>query len=126
MGAHAHDHEDEESRHRDIQAFCLTAERPIDWAAFGLWLSMLLNRHGSSILRVKGLLDIMGVDRPVVVQGVQHTIHRPEHLPAWPDGEVRTRLVIIARELDPALVERSFRAFLGLGPEAALGPAASA
>lgn len=126
VDADAHDHHGEASRHDGIRAFCLSAERPVDWAAFGLWLSMLLNRHGSEILRVKGLLDIVGLDRPVVVQGVQHTIHRPEHLPAWPDGEARTRLVIIARELDPALVERSFRAFLGLSPQPAFRPAASA
>ena len=110
--AHAHDHDGEASRHGEIRAFCLTAAAPVDWAAFGLWLSMLLNRHGSAILRVKGLLNVVGTDRPVVVQGVQHTIHKPEHLPAWPSGEARTRLVVIARGLDPALVERSFRAFL--------------
>lgn len=112
-GARSHGHG--ESRHGGIEAFCLSAAEPLDWAAFGLWLSMLLNRHGSAILRVKGLLRIAGRDRPVVVQGVQHTVHLPEHLPAWPDGVARTRLVVIARGLDPALVERSFRAFLRIG-----------
>jgi G3E family GTPase len=115
VGALAHDHGHGTSRHGEVRAFCLTAEEPVDWAAFGLWLSMLLNRHGADILRVKGLLDIAGQDRPVVVQGVQHTIHRPEHLPTWPDGLARTRLVVIAHGLDPELVERSFRAFLDLG-----------
>lgn len=113
--AHRDGHEGHDvNRHGAIRAFCLTAEEPVDWAAFGLWLTMLLNRHGPDILRVKGLLAIAGVDRPVVVQGVQHTVHRPEHLERWPD-KPRTRLVFIARDLDPVLVERSFRAFLGLG-----------
>lgn len=109
---HDHHHADR-SRHGEIRAFCLTSEEPVDWASFGLWLSMLLNRHGSDILRVKGLLAIRGVERPVVVQGVQHTVHRPEHLERWPDAP-RTRIVVIARGIDPALVERSFRAFTGL------------
>ncbi|MDX6749898.1 GTP-binding protein [Geminicoccaceae bacterium 1502E] len=112
VAEHGH-HQVDRSRHGEIRAFCLTAEEPVDWASFGLWLTMLLNRHGSEILRVKGLLDIAGVERPVVVQGVQHTVHRPEHLERWPDAP-RTRLVVIARSLEPALVERSFRAFLGL------------
>jgi len=107
-----HEHHHDPTRHDEhIRSFCLTAERPLDWAAFGLWLSMLLNRHGANILRVKGLLDIVGVDTPVVVHGVQHTIHKPVHLERWPDDDRRTRLVLITRDLDPATVERSFRAF---------------
>ncbi|GIX13085.1 MAG: cobalamin biosynthesis protein CobW [Paracoccaceae bacterium] len=106
---HGHHH-----HHHDgsVRAFVLSAGAPLDWAAFGLWLSMLLNRHGTRILRVKGLLDIRGVDSPVVIHGVQHTIHRPEHLAAWPDGDRRTRLVFIVDGLDPALIRRSFSAFV--------------
>ena len=99
--------------HGDTRSFVLRAEEPIDWAAFGLWLSMLLNRHGERILRVKGLLRVAGADSPVLIQGVQHIIHQPEHLPAWP-GEPRTEIVMIARDLDPALVQRSFAAALNL------------
>ena len=93
----------------------IAEDRPLDWAAFALWLSMLLNRHGADVLRVKGLLRILGREAPVVVQGVQHTIHKPVHLDQWPDGRPRTRLVLIVRRLDPGLIERSFRAFMRLG-----------
>ncbi|MFI5409470.1 CobW family GTP-binding protein [Kaistia sp. UC242_56] len=117
---HAHPaHEHDINRHGDIRAFVLTGDAPISWARFGLWLSMLLNRHGGEILRLKGLLDIEGNDSPVVIQGVQHLIHKPMHLDRWPDGVTGTHLVVIARGLDPALVERSFRAFNGLAPLAA-------
>jgi G3E family GTPase len=95
--------------------FCLTAEEPVDWAVFGLWLSMLLNRHGGDILRLKGLLRVRGVDRPVVIQGVQHLVHAPTHLDAWPEGRPATRLVVIGRGFDRAAIERSFRAFHRLG-----------
>jgi G3E family GTPase len=107
-----HHHHVDRSRHGDIRALVITEERPLDWAAFGLWLSMLLNRHGKEILRVKGLLRITGRDAPVVVQGVQHTIHKPVHLDHWPDGDARSRLVLIVRHLEPAAIERSFRAFV--------------
>ena len=103
--------------HRDdVEAHLLAADRPLDWAAFGLWLSMLLNRHGQDILRVKGLLEVEGVEQPVVVQGVQHLIHKPLHLDAWPEGRRGTRLVVIARGLDGRLLKRSFRAFCRLEP----------
>lgn len=99
------------NRHDDVRAFLLTAEKPLDWARFGLWLSMLLNRHGTEVLRLKGLLSIRG-GHPVVVQGVQHLIHKPVHLDAWPDGIPGTRIVVIAQGLDPAIVRRSFKAFV--------------
>lgn len=95
--------------------FCLTAEEPVDWAVFGLWLSMLLNRHGGEILRLKGLLRVQGVDRPVVIQGVQHLVHAPTHLDRWPEGRPVTRLVVIGRGFDRPAIERSFRAFCRLG-----------
>ena len=101
--------------HGAVASTCLTAEHPIDWAGFGLWLSMLLNRHGDRVLRLKGLLDVAGRDAPVVIHGVQHLIHKPVHLAAWPDGDRRTRIVVIADGLDLDLVRRSFAAFQGLG-----------
>jgi G3E family GTPase len=91
-----------------IGSFVIEAEEPLDWAAFGLWLSMLLNRHGQKILRVKGLLRVSDIDRPVVIHGVQHTIHKPVHLDAWPWGEARTQLVMIVDGIDADAVKRSF------------------
>ncbi len=99
----------------EVRAHLLTMDEPVDWAAFGLWLAMLLNRHGDRILRVKGLLRVVGIDQPIVVQGVQHLIHEPQHLASWPPGLAPgTRLVVIARSLDGALLDRSFRTFLRL------------
>ncbi len=80
---------------------------------------MLLHRHGASILRVKGLLQVRGVDRPVVIQGVQHLIHHPFHLDALAGRRARTRLVVIGTGLERAAIERSFRAFCGLAPASA-------
>ena len=46
-----------------------------------------------------------------MLNGVQHVVHPPEHLDAWPDDDRRSRLVFIGRGLDPGAVERSLRAF---------------
>jgi len=94
-----------------ISTLELSTDEPLDWQAFSVWLSLLLHRHGANVLRVKGVLDVRGTG-PVAVHGVQHVVHRPEHLTgSVPPG---TRLVVVVRDLDPALLERSFRAFLGI------------
>jgi G3E family GTPase len=45
------------------------------------------------------------------LNGVQHVVHPPEHLDAWPDDDRRSRIVFIGRDLDPESVERSLLAF---------------
>jgi G3E family GTPase len=72
---------------------------------------MLLHRHGDALLRVKGILNVADAAAPVTVHAVQHLVHPPRHLDAWPDEDRASRLVFIARGLDPTAIERSFRAF---------------
>ena len=117
-GAPGHDHD---HRHGGVSAVCLTAEEPLDWAAFALWFTLLLHRHGRAILRSKGILHLRGVAAPVVVHGVQHVVHQPSHLADWPEGRPLTRLVLIGKDLPKERLERSFRLFMCLGasPEAA-------
>ncbi len=110
-GERRHRHAAYRSRHGDIQAFTLILDEPLDWTAFALWLTMLLNRHGRDILRVKGLLHVAGASTPAVVNGVQHVIHPPAHLDSWPEGDQRTRLTVIARGLSREPVAASLAAF---------------
>ncbi len=111
-------------RHDDgIEAFAVTFERPVDWTLFGLWLTMLLNRHGERVLRVKGILNVPDSATPVAVHGVQRLVHPPVHMAAWPDDDRSSRLVFVVDGLERRLIERSLGAFLGLAP-AALSPAA--
>jgi G3E family GTPase len=114
-GAAPHYRHGDVNRHSaDIYAFCLRYERPIDWNAFGVWLTMLLNRHGNDVLRVKGMLNVAEGSGPVVIHGVQHLIHPPDHLPQWPDDDHSSRIIFIVRRLPRDLVERSLAAFAGL------------
>jgi G3E family GTPase len=103
-----------------IHAFCLRFQRPLDWTAFGIWLAMLLHCHGSDILRVKGLLNIGANSGPVVIHGVQHLVHPPDHLPAWPDDDRSSRVVFIVRGLSRDIIERSLAAFALEAAEAQL------
>ena len=99
-----------------VHSFCMVFDRPVDWVTLGIWLTMLLHAHGECVLRVKGLLDVAGTPHPVFINGVQHVMHQPLHLEAWPDNDRRSRLVFIVRDLSRTLIERSARAFLGLAP----------
>lgn len=105
-----------------IRSFVLVSEGAVDWTAFGIWLTMLLNRHGDRILRVKGILSLAGEEFPVAIHGVQHLVHPPVHMASWPGGDKRSRIVFIADGISPELIERSFNAFNGLAGDARTGP----
>jgi G3E family GTPase len=94
-----------------IRSFVVTVDEPIDWTAFGVWLTMLLNRHGDKVLRVKGILNLAGEPAPVAIHGVRHLVHNPVHMAAWPDEDRRSRIVFIVDGIDPDLVRRSLTAF---------------
>jgi G3E family GTPase len=99
------------ARGHAIKTMTLIVDQPLDWTAFGIWLTMLLHRHGEQVLRVKGILNVEGQARPVVIHGVQHVVHPPAHLDDWPDRDHRSRIVFIFRDLDAASLKRSLDAF---------------
>jgi G3E family GTPase len=101
--------------HGAVHGFALAFEGALDWTMFGIWLTMLLNRHGGEVLRVKGILNIEGSDTPVAVHGVQHLVHPPVHMAAWPDGDRRSQLVFIVDGLERAVIERSLKTFMRCG-----------
>jgi G3E family GTPase len=94
-----------------VASRCLVFERPLNWQMFGIWLTMLLHRHGDRVLRLKGLLNVGETRGPLLLEGVQHVIHAPRHLAEWPDDDRRSRIVVIARDLDLDYVETSLEVF---------------
>ncbi|GJE68785.1 CobW family GTP-binding protein [Methylorubrum podarium] len=112
---HGHAHHHDVNRHdAAIRAFHLTSDAPVPRPAFEMFLDLLRSAHGPKLLRLKGLVALADdPERPVVVHGVQHVVHAPVTLPAWPDADRRSRLVLIVRDLDPAFVRRIWDAFLG-------------
>jgi G3E family GTPase len=96
----------------------LTFDGPVEWLAFGIWFSMLLHARGEDVLRVKGLLNV-GEAGPVLLNGVQHVVHSPDHLKEWPDEDHRSRLVFITRGIHSEELLASleaFRSILGARP----------
>src|SRR5205823_2912582 len=68
----------------DVRTLALSIDEPVDWTRFGVWLTLLLNRHGEALLRVKGILNVADTVAPVAVHAVQHLVHTPRHLDGWP------------------------------------------
>ncbi len=102
------------NRHDDhIQAFCLTGDTPFTPASFDIFIDLLRHTHGPRLLRVKGIVALADdPDQPVVIHGVQHVFHPPYRLEAWPDGDRRTRIVFIVKDLDRRFVDGLYAALI--------------
>lgn len=85
--------------HAFISTFTVCFAKPVRMGPLGLWLTLITQMHGGSLLRVKGIVNVEGEDAPVVIDCVQHVIHPARQLASWPDDDRRTRLVFIARGL---------------------------
>ncbi|MBQ3105403.1 MAG: GTP-binding protein [Lachnospiraceae bacterium] len=102
-----------------VRSMSIKFYAPLDWTAFGLWMSMLLYAHGEKIMRIKGIVDV-GDRGPIVINGVQHIIHPPQHLEDWNGEERNSQIVFIMKEIEPEQLMASLVAFqniLGSAPE---------
>jgi G3E family GTPase len=104
-----------EAAHSDgIVSFVMRDDAPIDWPLFQRAIETLIALRGEDLLRVKGLLNIAGGRGPVVFQAVQHLIHPPVELAAWPDADRSTRVVFITRNVAERQVRELFAAIRAL------------
>ena len=116
---HTHGHADGVHRHDAVHSFVFRTAHSVDWAAFAVWLSALVHRHGGKVLRIKGLLNVEGSPGPVVLNAVQHFVHQPYHLTEWPDADMSSRLVFIVQGLGAQRIRGSLLQFLGSPADAA-------
>ncbi|MBO0663643.1 GTP-binding protein [Jiella sp. MQZ9-1] len=116
-GDHSHGHHDHEHHLRQdgIRSFSLETDRPVTWLAITGFLEILNGTAGQKILRMKGIVRLAeDPDRPLVLHGVQGFLHPPARLAAWPAGAGgKTRLVVIAQDLEESFVRDLFAAFTG-------------
>jgi G3E family GTPase len=94
----------------DIGSVSLTSARPLTEAKVSAWIADLVQTRGRDILRLKGILDIVGDERRLVVQAV-HMQLEGDFQRAWKAGEARSsRLVLIGRNLDAAELQQGLDA----------------
>lgn len=116
-GEHHHDHtshhEHDVNRHSEsIRAYCLVLDKPMSRFAFSVAMELLAANQGEDLLRFKAIVGLAEEpDRPIVVHGVQHIMHPPLQLEAWPDNDRRSKLVFITRNIPKATLEQFFAAW---------------
>ena len=72
---------------------------PIHPDAFDRWLDTLIRLRGPDILRVKGIVHLIGIEMPFVFHGVQHLFDPPVPLHDWQGTTRQSRIVVIARDM---------------------------
>ncbi|MEO1648906.1 MAG: GTP-binding protein [Pseudomonadota bacterium] len=98
---HGHDHHHDVNRHDDrITSVSLTFDEPMPAKVFDDWFGLLTQLNGVNMLRVKGLLNLEEMDKPLVIHGVQHIWHPPAILSDWPSDDRRSRIVFILRDME--------------------------
>ena len=110
---HGGHHHDDVSRHDEhIRSFSFSEANAISPQGLELFMELLKSYHGENMLRMKGIVKVSDdPKRPVVLHGVQHVFHPPVRLASWPDGDERTRLVFIVKDIEKKMIEGLFRAF---------------
>ena len=108
-----HDHHHHEHRHdARVRTHSLVHDGPVPFSAIEMFLDLLRSTHGEKLLRMKGVIELAeDPSRPLVIHGVQKILHPPARLPAWPDGQRGTRLVLITLDMPQDYIQRLFAAF---------------
>lgn len=102
---HHHDHIDATG----IASVSLTCAQPFDAEKLEVWLQDLLARHGTDILRTKGIVSIAGEDRKLALQAVNMMLEG-DFIGEWGAEARHSRLVFIGRRLDRDKLNTGFRA----------------
>ncbi len=74
-------------------------------------MGTLIRMRGDDLLRIKGILNVVGEAKPVAIHGVQHVFHPPARLKDWPSQDRRSRLVFITRDIERKVLEDSLNSY---------------
>ncbi len=94
---------------KSVGSFIVRFESAVPWHGFAVAMGRILEAHGPRLLRVKGLMNVIGDPLPRVIHCVQDVAYPPLNLARWPAqspfADHCGRLVFIVRELPHAAVE---------------------
>jgi G3E family GTPase len=93
-----HEHDD------DVTSFVFREKRALDLDRVEDFLGSVIQVYGPKLMRYKGVLNVRGVDRRVVFQGV-HMLMGSDAGSAWKPGEAReSKFVFIGRDMPKELL----------------------
>jgi len=96
-----------------VRSFVVYLTRQVDRKRLLATLDLLCTLLGERILRLKGLVDVSGESRPLVLHAVHHVLYPLFWLDAWPDGRRASALVFVVRDLDADHVFHTLAGMLG-------------
>lgn len=106
---HVHDHICAHQHHlENVTAVCMREQRPINYEKLIEFLTKLTEAYGDNLYRVKGMVQMEDVDKPVIIQGVQKVFSPPTYADAWPQGQRETRLVVIGKGMAREQLQQMF------------------
>jgi G3E family GTPase len=105
---HHHDHVGHIDR-TGITSVSLTCAQPLDADRLEEWLQDLLARHGTDILRTKGILSVAGEDRKLALQAVNMMLEG-DFIGDWGSEPRGSRLVFIGRKLSRDMLQHGLLA----------------
>ncbi|HSO00664.1 MAG TPA: GTP-binding protein [Candidatus Nanopelagicales bacterium] len=91
-----------------VSSVGIEAEGAVDADRLNAWMGKLVREQGTDLFRMKGILNVAGMDRRYVFQGVHMLIDGAEDRP-WGPGPRVNQLVFIGRNLDRAALNEGFR-----------------
>ena len=100
--------------HQDgrIRSFSFTFDQPIEWQHLSNALESIAGLCNYRLLRMKGIIHVVGNPNPVVVHGVQHLFYPTVQLSEWPDTDRRSHFVFITADLEEQFISRILNEFL--------------
>ncbi|PKO89894.1 MAG: GTP-binding protein [Betaproteobacteria bacterium HGW-Betaproteobacteria-12] len=103
-GRKAHTNGHSAGRHDgSVSSFVVEFPSAVPWHGFAVAMGQILETYGPRLLRVKGLMNIVGDPLPRVIHCVQDVAYPPLNLAQWPAQspfeDHRGRLVFIVRDL---------------------------
>jgi G3E family GTPase len=116
---HDHSHDDHDDHDHDhhgrhdsrIRSHTLVHDGPLPFSAIETFIDILRSARSERLLRMKGIIELAEDPlRPLVIHGVQSLFHPPARLPAWPDAQRGTRIVLITLDMPEDYVRRLFAA----------------
>jgi G3E family GTPase len=82
----------------------LVFDGAIEQDALEDWLDHTIDLLGSTLLRMKAMLDVEDTFGPTILHVVQGLLHRPVDLKAWPGDDRRNRIVLIGRDVEEQIL----------------------
>lgn len=104
LGEDAHEHND------TVKSVAIVESGELYLPKVNAWISQLLSEQGVDIFRMKGILNIKGIDERFVFQGVHMLFDATRDRQWQPDEHRKNELVFIGRNLDAEKLKTDFLA----------------